>query len=996
MSGVLRKTAALFAASLTLASARADDTAPPLASGPQPQPSIALFYGAPVPVGQLASFDSVVVEPDSGFDPAAHAPASGPSKWLAYVSVGEVTPSRAYFNDMPSAWLKGTNTTWGSRVIDESAPGWPQFFVEHVIAPLWETGYRGFFLDTLDSYQSIAATDEDVARQQAGLVAVIRAVKARYPDARLVFNRGFELLPELHDLAYAVAFESLYRGWDQARRRYVAVPQAEREWLLAQTRTLRERYGLPVLSIDYCAPADRACASDAVRRISAQGIIPYVTDGALQTVGTGPAVTAAMREAPAPAPAAASPLAPADTAARGGVPRTILVVQNVPPGVSLNVTPGVRYVSMPLNWLGYRVEFADIAKPLPEGDLSGRYAGIVMWLDSPAPDRAAFHDWLEAQVDHHVPVAMLTTFGMDVGGELAQKLDLVPVAGRPGNRLRVESMDSSMMSFEMKPQPDPRDTTNLRAGPHSRSLLRLASADAGNDFAIDAAAITPWGGYAMRPFAVFDMPMVNEARWVLQPIRFFRAALRLPEDLPAPDPTTENGRRLLLTHIDGDGLASRAEFNVDGGPMKVATSAPPQYSGDALYRVIREFGLPTTVSVIEGEISDDGPYPQEAPRLRAIAREMFALPNVEMASHTYTHPLQWMRVTGLGRAASDTDTAEGGSRANYNGLSIDIPGYRYDTDREIEGSIRYIDRLAPAGKRVKVLLWSGDCQVPAPVIEAADKAGVYNMNGGDTLITKRYPSWAAIAPLGVNKNGFFQVFAPNQNEEPYTALWQGPYYGYERVLETFEMTEHPIRFKPVDVYYHMFSGTKYASVKALSDVYRTLSAQPLMPVYASEYAQKVLDFQRMEVSRDGEFWRIHGSGALRTVRLPEGRAPDLASAKGVAGYLAGPGGVYVHLTGSDARFRVVDAAGAAKLPYLAEANGVVDHFARTPQGFSFDLASHVAPHFAIGGEARGNACIVKADGRPLAPGTAQGRRVYSPSGPAHATNAVHVDVVCAT
>ncbi|KIG03028.1 bifunctional glycoside hydrolase 114/ polysaccharide deacetylase family protein [Caballeronia concitans] len=972
--GIWRSLAAILAATLAMTlSARADESAH--------EPSIALFYGAPVPVGQLSAFDAVVLEPDSGFTPSTHAADSPPSKWFAYVSVGEVTPARAYYKDMPPSWLKGSNAAWASRIVDQSAPGWPQFFVDHVIAPLWARGFRGFFLDTLDSYQSIAHTDDERARQQAGVIAVIRAIKARYPEARLIFNRGFELMPQVHDLAYAVAFESLYHGWDQTKKRYVAVPEADRQWLLAQARTLREQYRLPVLSIDYCAPADRACARDAVAKISAQGLIPYVTDGALQTVGTGPA------RATLPLPRSTS---------RGNVPRTILVVQDIGPGASLNVTPGVRYISMPLNWLGYRVEFADVAKPLPEGDLSDRYAGVVVWLDYPVPDPSAFRDWLEAQIDHHTPVAMLTTFGIDVNGDLARKLDLVPVAGRAGKRLRVESMDASMMGFEMQPQPDPHDTANVRVGEHSHSLLRLASADAGNDFTIDAAAITPWGGYAMRPFAVFDMPMANQARWVLQPIRFLRAALRLPDDMPAPDPTTENGRRLLMTHIDGDGLASRAEFDVNGGTMKASTATPPQYSGDALYRVIREFGLPTTVSVIEGEISDEGPYPKDAPRLRAIARALFALPNVEVASHTYTHPLQWMRVTGLGKSSSD-DTAEGGSRANYNGLSIDIPGYRYNTDREIEGSIRYIDTLAPAGKRVKVMLWSGDCQVPASVIEAADKAGVYNMNGGDTLITKRYPSWAAIAPLGVNKDGFFQVFAPNQNEEPYTALWQGPYYGYRRVLETFEMTETPIRFKPVDVYYHMFSGTKYASVKTLSDVYRTLSAQPLMPVYASEYAQKVLDFQRMEVSRDGDFWRIHGDGALRTVRLPEGRVPDLASAEGVIGYLAGPGGVYVHLSGADARFRVIDATRAAKLPYLAEANGVVNRFARTAQGFSFDLASHVAPHFAIGGEPHAGACIVKANGRMLAPAIAQGRRVYSPAALArNGPDAVHVDVVCAT
>jgi hypothetical protein len=456
-----------------------------------------------------------------------------------------------------------------------------------------------------------------------------------------------------------------------------------------------------------------------------------------------------------------------------------------------------------------------------------------------------------------------------------------------------------------------------------------------------------------------------------------------------------------MTHIDGDGLASAAEYPVGGEPMR--TSGTVQYSGDALYGVLRKFGLPTTVSVIEGEISDDGPYRAFAPRLRQIARELFALPNVEMASHTYTHPLQWMRVTGLGRVNDDSGSTEGGSRANYNGLSIDIPGYRYDTDREIAGSIRYIDTLAPPAKRVKVLLWSGDCQVPGSVVAAADQAGVYNMNGGDTLITKSYPSWAAIAPLGVMKDGHYQVFAPNQNEELYTQLWQGPFYGYTRVLETFAMTETPIRFKPVDVYYHMFTGTKYASVQALEKVYAALLTQPLNPVFVSEYAQKVLDFESMTVTReDGGFWRVRGGGHLRTVRLPEGRAPEMKSAEGVAGYLAGPGGVYVHLTGGEARFRVVDEASASRaaLPYLADANGTIDRFARTPAGFSFDLTSHVAPEFSL---AHAGACRVAVNGRPLSAAMTRGRAAYRPGGPRAglagnppnaATVTVHVDVAC--
>ncbi|MGF6242645.1 hypothetical protein P3T42_004404 [Paraburkholderia sp. GAS38] len=248
-------------------------------------PSVAFFYGEPVPVEPLSRFDAVVVEPDSGFDPAAQP--AGCTAWFAYVSVGEVTPQRAYYAAMPKAWLAGHNAAWASNVVDQDAPGWPAFYVKQVIAPLWRKGYRGFFLDTLDSYQLIAKTDEARRRQQAGLVAVIRAIKARYPRALLMFNRGFEILPQVHDLAYAVAFESLYSGWDQAKQRYTQVPPADRDWLLGQAKVIREQYRLPVISIDYCAPGDEQCARDTVQKICKDGLVPYVTDGALQTVGVG-------------------------------------------------------------------------------------------------------------------------------------------------------------------------------------------------------------------------------------------------------------------------------------------------------------------------------------------------------------------------------------------------------------------------------------------------------------------------------------------------------------------------------------------------------------------------------------------------------------------------------------------------------------------------------------------------------------------------------------
>ncbi|CAJ0679779.1 hypothetical protein R82526_00380 [Ralstonia mannitolilytica] len=916
------------------------------ASSAAASPNIAWYYGDKPPVAQLRAFDVVVVEPDHGFDPSRFKTPN--TQWFAYVSVGEVTPQRQWYKALPKGWLLGDNAAWASRVVDQAQPEWPAFYVEHVIKPLWDKGYRGFFLDTLDSYQLVAKDDAARAAQEAGMVRTIRAIKARYPEARLIFNRGFEILPQVHDQAYAVAFESLYRGWDQGAKQYRNVSDADRAWLMGQARTIRDEYHLPVISIDYCPAADRACARETAKRIKAQGLIPYVTDPELSTIGVGRIEV---------------------------LPRKVLILQERDPRNTIDTSEGVRFVAMPLNFLGYDVEYADINKPLPADVPPDRYAGVVVWVNtSPIKQVGALTSWVRQRIRDGVRIAFMNQFGMPADAGMASLLKLKLVPGRATGPLTVVSQDK-IVGFEMAPRPERREAQPIQVGAHGQSLLRLKS----GNFEFDAAAITEWGGYVLNPYAVFSMDTLEQARWIVQPLEFLRRALALP-DMPIPDVTSENGRRLMLVHVDGDGFASRAEF------------PGPEYSGEVLLQDIWDkYRIPTTLSVIEGEVGSTGLYPKLTPRLEAIARKMFALPYVELGSHTYSHPFDWSRTVPGAASAGPGKDAGGGDTA----FALTIPGYTFSLEREIAGSIRYIDeRLAPPGKRVKILQWSGDCQPPDVAVRMAWQAGVVNINGGDTVITRSSPSWTEIAPLGIDKGaGAYQVFAPNQNENVYTNDWTGPFYGFDRLIETLQMTDTPYRFKPINIYYHMYSGTKLASLKALKKVYDYALSQPVLPLYTTEYVAKVLDFRDMAIARDGDQWVVRGNGDLRELRWMAPGTPRLADAHGVTGYDKAAGGIYIHLDDGAARFAMTPAAEPARQPYIAEAAAFVRRFERTGNGVSFEAGGYYKPFVRV---ANAGACRVKVDGAPAraSRGQAGSLRVDLPGGAAQSVTYQRVDVVC--
>lgn len=600
--------------------------APPV---PTSGPAFAFYYGENPPWDQLQAFDIVIVDPDHVPDP--HVPALEHTRLVAYVALGEVQPSRSYARNLPKSWLRGENKDWASHLIDQAQPDWPQFFVESVVAPLWAKGYRTFFLDTLDSYQLFAKTPEERVAQEDGMVRAIQAVTQRFPNVRLIFNRGFEILGRTHQNVEAVVAESLFQGYDAGKARFASVPDADRQWLQGQLQRARNEFNLPVVVIDYVPSAQRELARMTAQRITELGFIPWVTTPDLATLGIGTIEV---------------------------MPRKVLVVHSpVKNEYDLREIEPVLFGALPLNHLGYVPDYVD-ALSLPEKSLAGRYAGVIVWLteEPTAIERQNLLSWSKKLVADNVAMLLVDQFDYLIDSPLGKSLGF-QTAYPPRNTAPIDVLiQSDLMGFERMPRPVPESFFGLKIS-NGEPLLTLKRKDVEQV----AAALTPWGGYVMSRYAVITQPGGQGDRWVINPFALFQKALRLP-DMPIADATTETGRRMLMVHMDGDGFISRSEL--PGYPMAGVVVRD---------RVVKKYPIPMTISVIEAELSPSGLYPALSSAAEQVAKEIFRAPHVALASHSYSHPFNW-------RQASSSDSSEG-----YN---LRLPGYKFNLEREIAGSIR--------------------------------------------------------------------------------------------------------------------------------------------------------------------------------------------------------------------------------------------------------------------------------------------------------------------
>jgi polysaccharide biosynthesis protein PelA len=444
-----------------------------------------------------------------------------------------------------------------------------------------------------------------------------------------------------------------------------------------------------------------------------------------------------------------------------------------------------------------------------------------------------------------------------------------------------------------------------------------------------AIVLGDWGGLVQNSYGVFRHPITFRAEWRVNPFELVKKSFSL-EERPFPDYTTLCGRRILFIHIDGDGFINIS--NVDRTSL----------SGKVILdEIIDEYSLPSSVSIVASEIHPD--Y-EGHPRAVQVAKKIFSLDNVELASHTWTHPLSWELNPSEEERKTYLDDKK--KRKKHKGPIVAYPfkGYGLEYEKEIKESIDYINsELAPKDKKAKMIFWTGSCHPPIEALEVMGENNYLNINGGDSRFDNVYNSYSNLSSLYRKVGPYIQTYTANSNENLYTNLWTGPFSGFEKVITTFKKTNSPIRIKPLNVYYHFYSGEKLSSVKALRNVYDYVSKEKTNPIYTSKYIQMIQKSSDVKIERvKKNFYKIK-SDSLKTLRWEKSNLyPDYKKSKNVIGHKLINNQMYIHL-GPLRNTSLVLTKRKPTLGYIDSCNGQISKFEKRKKSWTIEGRFEVNP-----------------------------------------------------
>ncbi len=176
---------------------------------------------------------------------------------LAYLSIGEIHPTRPYFQEIEeSSLLLGPHNVYDSHYVSLKDDKWLEHLTDSIIPEIIAKGFTGLMLDTVDSLLMSHSPSE--------VITLINKLKHAFPDLYLMQNRGFVIMDETDVDAFLL--ESTLSDLN-SHGEFAKVDPIELK------RDLTKAY----YSVDYWDLSDRLGIDSLYTQAYALGYIPYVT-----------------------------------------------------------------------------------------------------------------------------------------------------------------------------------------------------------------------------------------------------------------------------------------------------------------------------------------------------------------------------------------------------------------------------------------------------------------------------------------------------------------------------------------------------------------------------------------------------------------------------------------------------------------------------------------------------------------------------------------------
>ena len=288
-----------------------------------------------------------------------------------------------------------------------------------------------------------------------------------------------------------------------------------------------------------------------------------------------------------------------------------------------------RFAELPLNHLGFVLQYLDVRQGLPEPRQMLAYRGVLTWFAGPVRDGNALLAWAGHVAELDIRYVALGDLGADVTTANLALVNRV-FAGfgvrhtgemiTPTRGTRIAHRDHDLYEAECRLDPMlPAYPVIAMLDAATRPILTLTTPRHEGGRATTLAALGKKGGYAAFNYEFcHQQAPLHRGRWLLEPFKFFDAAFGA-ERFPVPDVTTASGRRLFFSQVDAEGWANPSQ--IEGYRHNQALAA------DVVMRelIIPFPELPVTVDLRESEIEK---VRRVAVQSRAVASRMLALPQV--------------------------------------------------------------------------------------------------------------------------------------------------------------------------------------------------------------------------------------------------------------------------------------------------------------------------------------------------------------------------------